>query len=159
LPDASRRRLWRVIALVVILLAGALLFPFLVYFLAKSRLERVTGPLEAGRFNPPNLPAGNAGAGLRKAALQLALSPDERSFLTKTVKGGPATLRAQRQQLAPLLELNQDALGLASSLPPGAARLKIAYDAKNWAPPDLSLQLPLTQLLYARGALALDDGD
>jgi len=148
-----------VIALFVIFLVGALLLPFLIYFLAKSRLERVTGPLDAGRFNPPDLPAGNAGTGLRKAALELALSPDERSFLTATVKGGPTAPRAQRQRLAPLLELNQDALRLASSLPPGAARLKIAYDAKNWTPPDLSLQLPLTQLLYIRGALALDDGD
>ncbi|HEY2292860.1 MAG TPA: hypothetical protein VGM86_19330 [Thermoanaerobaculia bacterium] len=127
--------------------------------MAKNKLEQVTGPLETGRFNPPSLPAGNAGDGLREAARQLAFSPDERSFLTATVKGGPPALRAQRQRLATLLELNQDALRLASSLPPGAARLKIAYEARNWAPRDLSLQLPLTQLLYARGALAFDDGD
>jgi hypothetical protein len=159
-PDAPRRRLRWVIALAAILLAaGVVLFPFLVYTLAKHRLERVAGPLDASRFDPPNLPAGNAGAGLRNAARQLALSPDERNFLTTTVKGGPAALRAQRQQLMPLLERNQEALHAASSLAPGAARLKIEYTAKNWVPPDLSLQLPLTQLLYAQGALAFDGGD
>lgn len=147
------------IVLAVIVLAGALLFPFLVYFLAKGRLERVAGPLDPGRFDAPSLPAGNAGAGLQKAARQLALSPDERNFLTTTVKRGPAALRAQRPQLAPLLELNQEALRAASSLPPGAARLRIAYTARNWVPPDLSLQLPLTQLLYVQGALALDADD
>lgn len=147
------------IALSVVVLAGVLLFPFLVYFLAKGRLERVAGPLDAGRFEPPDLPAGNAGAGLQKAARQLALSPDERNFLTTTVKRGPAALQVQRPQLAPLLELNQEALRAASSLPSGPARLRIAYTARNWVPPDLSLQLPLTQLLYVRGALALDDGD
>ncbi len=158
-PDAPRRRLRWVIALSVVVLAGVLLFPFLVYFLAKGRLERVAGPLDAGRFEPPDLPAGNAGAGLQKAARQLALSPDERNFLTTTVKRGPAALQVQRPQLAPLLELNQEALRAASSLPPGPARMRIAYTARNWVPPDLSLQLPLTQLLYVRGALALDDGD
>lgn len=157
--SASRRWLRWGIALAAILLVGALLLPTLIYELAKNRLERVTGPLEASRFDPPSLPAGNAGEGLREAARQLAFSPDERSFLTVTIKGGPAALRAQRQRLATLLELNQDALRLASSLPPDAARLKIAYEAKNWTPPDLSLQLPLTQLLYAQGALALGDGD
>ncbi|HET9209355.1 MAG TPA: hypothetical protein VFR03_03090 [Thermoanaerobaculia bacterium] len=159
-PAAPRRRLRRAIALLAILLAGALLCPFLVYLLAKHRFEQVAGPLDdAGRFDPPSLPAGNAGAGLQKAARQLLLSPEERKLLTTTVKRGPAALRAQRQQLAPLLERNQEALQLASSLPPGPARLKIAYEAKNWAPPDLYLQLPLTYLLYARGALALDGGD
>jgi hypothetical protein len=159
-PAASRRWLRWVIALSALLLAaGVLLLPFLVYLLAKSRLERVAGPLDAGRFNPPNLPAGNAGAGLQKTARQLLLSPDERSFLTTTVKRGPAALRAQRQPLTSLLERNQEALRAASSLAPGAARLRIDYTAKNWVPPDLPLQLPLTQLLYARGALALDGGD
>ena len=158
-PAASRRWLRRGIALVAVLLVGALLFPTLIYELAKNRLERVTGPLEASRFDPPGLPAGNAGDRLREAAQLLAFSPDERSLLTATVKGGPAALRAQRQPLAPLLERNQEALRLASSLPPGAARLKIAYEARNWTPRDLPLQLPLAQLLYARGALALDDGD
>jgi hypothetical protein len=158
-PASSRRWLRRGIALVAVLLVGALLFPTLIYELAKNRLERVTGPLEASRFDPPNLPAGNAGERLREAAQLLAFSPDERSLLTATVKGGPAALRAQRQPLAPLLERNQEALRLASSLPPGAARLKIAYEARNWTPRDLPLQLPLAQLLYARGALALDDGD
>jgi hypothetical protein len=158
-PAASRRWLRRGIGLAVLLFIGALLFPFLLYTLAKSRLERVTGPLEPSRFDPPSLPAGNAGDGLREAAHQLAFSPDEKNLLTTTVKGGPVALRAQRQQLAPLLARNQDALRLASSLPPGPARLKIAYEARNWAPRDLSLQLPLTQLLYARGALAFDDGD
>ncbi|HEY4592444.1 MAG TPA: hypothetical protein VIJ61_08560 [Thermoanaerobaculia bacterium] len=156
---ASRRWLRRGIVLAAILLVGALLFPTLIYELAKNRLERVTGPLEASRFDPPSLPAGNAGDRLRGAAQMLAFSPDERNLLAATVKGGPAALRAQRQPLAPLLERNQDALRLASSLPPGAARLKIAYEARNWAPRDLSLQLPLTQLLYAQGALAFDDGD
>jgi hypothetical protein len=159
-PDAPRRRLRWVIALSVIVLAvGTLLFPFLSYFRAKSRLEQVAGPLDAGRFNPPNLPAGNAGAELRRAALRLDLSPDERNFLTTTVKRGPDALRAQRQQLMPLLERNQEALGAAAALTPGAARLRIDYTAKNWVPPDLSLQLPLTQMLYTRGALAFDDGD
>jgi hypothetical protein len=158
-PAASRRWLRWGIALAAILLVGALFFPTLIYELAKNRLERITGPLEASRFDPPSLPAGNAGDRLRGAAQLLAFSPDERNLLAATVKGGPAALRAQRQPLAPLLERNQEALRLASSLPPGAARLKIAYEARNWAPRDLSLQLPLTQLLYAQGALAFADGD
>src|SRR5262249_32170549 len=74
-------------------------------------------------------------------------------------QSGPAALRPQRQRLAALLELNQDALRMAASPPPGPARLKIAYEAKDWTPRDLSLQLPLTQMLYVRGALAFDDGD
>src|SRR3954453_9961008 len=109
-PAASRRWLRRGIDLAAILLVGALLFPTLIYELAKNRLERVTGPLEASRFDPPSLPAGNAGDRLRGAAQMLAFSPDERNLLAATVKGGPAALRAQRQRLASLLERNREAL-------------------------------------------------
>ena len=50
-----------------------------------------------------------------------------RGHLGETMRSAFPALRAQRQQLAPLLELNQNALRLASSLP----LVEDAMDATN----------------------------
>ncbi len=159
-PPMSRRRLrWVAISLPILLIAAATLFPWLLYAVAKSRLEHVAGKLDAERFSFPRLPAGNAGAEMREAARQIRLSPAEKDLLTSAAKGGPATVRPQRQSLAPVLEANREAIQRALSLPQGVARLSIDYTAVDWLPHDLYLQLPLIRLVYARGELAIEDGD
>ena len=132
---------------------------WLLHSIAKTRLERVAGPLAIERFLRPVSPPDNPGPRLLEIASSIDVSEADRDLLSHTLNGGRAAFAANRRLLSALLEKNREALQAARSLGVDESWLGIDYRERNRVPRDASLQIALARMLYVQGLFALEDRD
>lgn len=162
-PSAAprkRRRLYRSLALLLVLLiGGAIALPWLLYHFEHRQFEREAGPLRSARFARPKLPPGNPAARLLQAAALVRLVDTENKDVGDGARRGYSKIRANRAQYAVLLERNREALRLALALGGGPSALNIDYAALDPPIPDLFRQVQLARLVYIQGLFALEGHD